>query len=344
MTACPICELANVTVSTRTDADAASFQCRRCGSFVLEEQFLSSGSSGAPAWPTDAPGRHLVSGALRAAHDRGVWTPLMAVEDLRDLVSTYPGPRDVIEQLELLLLHLHQRLQGKGAGELCFLDLDVDLSMVYARDSRELRFCLDQLDGQGLVEKVVVRDQDSRDHSAKEGYRPTLKGWERLRELTRHRRSGTKAFVAMWFNKKETGAAFDIGINPALVNCGFHPPFRVDQVEHSDKICDRIVAEIRESALVIADFTGHRGGVYFEAGLAKGLGIPLIWTCRDNGSDDEDGLSRAHFDTRQYNHITWKTGEEDKLRQRLEDRIRATIKPEDSPRRTAADQQRAGHP
>lgn len=326
MTACPICELANVDSSSRADADATSFQCQRCGSFVLEEQFLSYGSSEAAAWPTDAPGRHRVSAALRAAADRGVSTRLRALEDLRDLVSTYPGPRDVIEQLERLLLSLHQRLQGRGAGEFCVLDSDVDQSVVGARSREELSFCLDQLARQGLVEFETMNGRKGAGLVPPKGYRPTLKGWERLRELTRHRRDGTKAFVAMWFNKKETGAAFDTGISPALVNCGFHPPFRVDQVEHSDKICDRIVAEIRESALVIADFTGHRGGVYFEAGLAKGLGIPLIWTCRDNGLDDEDGLSRAHFDTRQYNHITWKTGEEDKLRQRLEDRIRATTK------------------
>ncbi len=33
---------------------------------------------------------------------------------------------------------------------------------------------------------------------------------------------------------------------------------------------------------MIADFTGHRGGVYFEAGFAHGLGIPVIWTCRED--------------------------------------------------------------
>ncbi|MBK6846208.1 MAG: hypothetical protein IPG96_01205 [Proteobacteria bacterium] len=328
MTACPICELANVDSSSRADADATSFQCQRCGSFVLEEQFLSYGSSEAAAWPTDAPGRHRVSAALRAATDRGVSTRLMAVEDLRDLVSNYPGPRDVIEQLELLLLHIHQRLQGEGAGGLCVLDPEVGQSVVGARSREELSFCLDQLAGQGLVEGKTLNGRKGAGPVPPKGYRPTLKGWERLRELTRHRRDGTKAFVAMWFNEEATGAAFDKGIKPALENRGFRP-CRVDNVEHNDKICDRIVAEIRESALVIADFTGHRGGVYFEAGLAKGLGIPLIWTCRDNGSDDEDGLSRAHFDTRQYNHITWKTGEEDKLRQRLEDRIRATISPPD---------------
>ena len=58
-------------------------------------------------------------------------------------------------------------------------------------------------------------------------------------------------------------------------------------------------------------------GFIFEAGLAMGLGIPVIFTCR------HDMLDKLHFDTRQYNHIVW-TGPEDlneRLRLRIEGRI-----------------------
>ena len=37
--------------------------------------------------------------------------------------------------------------------------------------------------------------------------------------------------------------------------------------------------------------------VYFEVGFTKGLGIPVIWTCREDDFDD------LLFDTKQYNHI-----------------------------------------
>ena len=92
---------------------------------------------------------------------------------------------------------------------------------------------------------------------------------------------------------------------------------KVDLVEHNGKIDDFIVAQIRRSGLLVADFTGHRGGVYFEAGFAMGLGIPVIWTCRDSDIDE------LHFDTRQYNHIAW-TNPQD-LQERLQNRIAATI-------------------
>jgi hypothetical protein len=72
---------------------------------------------------------------------------------------------------------------------------------------------------------------------------------------------------------------------------------------------------------LVADFTqgesGARGGVYYEAGFAHGLNLPVIFTCR------EDAIGKVHFDTRQYNHIVWETVEE--LRDKLAKRIAATV-------------------
>ena len=59
------------------------------------------------------------------------------------------------------------------------------------------------------------------------------------------------------------------------------------------------------------------GGVYYEAGFAHGLDIPVIFCCR------KDVLEKVHFDTRQYNHIVWEKPEE--LREKLANRIAAVI-------------------
>ncbi|HVN49100.1 MAG TPA: hypothetical protein VMU30_09820, partial [Bacteroidota bacterium] len=106
------------------------------------------------------------------------------------------------------------------------------------------------------------------------------------------------------------------GIKEALISCNYRP-LRIDLEEHNDKICDRIISEIHHSGLVVADFTGQRGGVYFESGYAMGLGIPVIRTCRN------DYIDSLHFDTRQYNHIIWETAEE--LKEKLINRINATL-------------------
>lgn len=70
---------------------------------------------------------------------------------------------------------------------------------------------------------------------------------------------------------------------------------------------------------VTQDGDRARGGVYYKAGFAHGLDLPVFFTCRQDMIDE--GL--IHFDTRQYNHMDWTTTEE--LRKRFAERIPATI-------------------
>ena len=150
-------------------------------------------------------------------------------------------------------------------------------------------------------------------------YTITVMGYARLAELETANAESSKGFVAMWFDPS-TDEAWEEGIKLGIEDAGYKA-VRIDQKEHVNKIDDEIIAEIRRSRFVVADFTqgkdGARGGVYYEAGFAHGFGIEVIFTCR------EDALQNVHFDTRQYNHIVWKEPEE--LRQRLAARISAVI-------------------
>jgi hypothetical protein len=147
--------------------------------------------------------------------------------------------------------------------------------------------------------------------------RLTEGGWARIAELERgeSRKELRQVFVAMWFDDT-LKIAWEDGFKKAIEATGYRA-IRIDLKEHNEKICDSIIAEIRKSLFLIADFTGHRGGVYYEAGFAKGLGMEVIWTCR------KDHLENAHFDTRQYNHIAW--NDEEDLFEKLKLRIEATI-------------------
>jgi nucleoside 2-deoxyribosyltransferase len=104
-----------------------------------------------------------------------------------------------------------------------------------------------------------------------------------------------KAFVAMWFNDHVTPAVKD-GIEPAIAQTGYRA-IRIDLQEDSDSVIDRIIAEIKEARFVMANFTGQRGGVYFEAGFARGRGLDVIWTCNDDHFND------LHFDLKGFNVI-----------------------------------------
>jgi nucleoside 2-deoxyribosyltransferase len=139
-----------------------------------------------------------------------------------------------------------------------------------------------------------------------------------------------EAFVAMWFPDRENEPeeyklmerVYE-KIEEALLDRGFeNRPFRVDKQQHNEAIPDRIIANIRRSSIVVADVThsletGMRGGVYYEAGFAMGLGRPVIWTARK-----ETGLS---FNTQGLNHIMWSPNDLEQLTSQLVARIEATV-------------------
>lgn len=123
-----------------------------------------------------------------------------------------------------------------------------------------------------------------------------------------------QAFIAMWFDESMNIAYSSI--YRAIKELGF-TPLRIDNKEHNNEISGEILYEIKKSRFIVADVTGQRHGVYFEAGFALGNRIPVIWTCKEEEKD------KIHFDTRQYNHIIWENEED--LYDKIIKRIKGTI-------------------
>ncbi len=122
------------------------------------------------------------------------------------------------------------------------------------------------------------------------------------------------AFIAMWFDdsmKRTRRSIFS-----AVKSCGYDAR-TVDMKEHNGMIVPEIFFEIRNSHFVIADFTGHRGGVYYEAGYAEALGKQVIQCC------SQDSFKDIHFDIAQKNTISWENSDE--LSEQLIKRIKSTI-------------------
>lgn len=144
----------------------------------------------------------------------------------------------------------------------------------------------------------------------------TLKALEYLKPRTEISRPG-QCFIAMWFDPS-MNQFFENIVKPACSEAGYEA-IRVSDKEFTGEITDEIIAGIKESAFVIADFTGHRGGVYYEAGYAIGLGKMVIQMCNES----EQG--QLHFDINHRNTIFWNGTDIDKFRIILVNRIRATI-------------------
>lgn len=223
-----------------------------------------------------------------------------------ELLRSYPRSAD--EMIDRVLMNASQ-LHPKPGEKIRFTDAKVCL--LYGNDRQECQWMLRQLESLGYISI-----NDDALYSALASFTIESAGWKYIGELRRKPSSSSpQAFVAMHFHD-DMKSVYEEGIRPAIEADGKTKCVRIDGVQHNNKICDEIIAAIRKSRYVVADFTGNRGGVYYEAGFAHGLGIPVIWTVKGS----TDGL---HFDTRQYNHIVYQTPAE--LQKMLRDRIAATI-------------------
>lgn len=299
---CPLCN-GSARVQTSETHDLKIVLCPRCGYFQIADDALVGFEHE----------RHLLAGLTKRAStpEPRVATRLtLTKESVPTLLADSGLPRDPIDQQDMALEYAKE-YQEKIEE---FIDYGpqaaTDYSLIFTRGPEEFVYLFRMLSDQKLLEEPPGRDPARRT-----SFRITPEGWKRLRELAKTSRDSNRAFVAMSF-APELLPVWEDGIKPALEDLGFIP-IRIDQTHGEDKIDDRIIAEIRKSGLLVADFTGHRGGVYFEAGFAMGLGIPVVWTCK---RDDEEG---AHFDTRQQQHLFWETPEE--LREKLKNHVAARI-------------------
>lgn len=99
---------------------------------------------------------------------------------------------------------------------------------------------------------------------------------------------------------------------------------RIDEKDYTGSIINEITSEISDSVALIADLTGNRGGVYYEAGIARGLQlckhpIKLILTCKQEFFDKE----KVHFDVSGDNILLY-TDVND-LSKKLEKRLKTVL-------------------
>jgi hypothetical protein len=181
------------------------------------------------------------------------------------------------------------------------------LARAWAKDSREISF---------LVAGYLCKSRGYLFSRSGFDFVITADGWAHL-EAGKPNTASPFAFVAMNFDPS-LAFLFDNAIEPAVREAGYRA-LRIDRHEHINRIDDEIIAMLRKSRFCIADFTGQKAGVYFEAGFALGFHLPVIWSARS------DETKNVHFDTRQYNLLLWQADQLPDFRSRLKNRIEAII-------------------
>lgn len=311
---CPLCEDKTIEVIPQRTTDRRDhfiYFCERCGEFILA--FID----------IDAISRLPIDDRVKISvftRERTLlkldpilisWEeshfPNLLSMTIREIIKRYP--QKISERVDRALINISKL--SKYTGESVVINLEKDYPLFFP-DSKNLDsagFILNILISEGLIEMP---------HHLQGNYTILAEGWNRIYELEKSLSPKSKqGFIAMSFHSS-LDHIWQSGIARAIRDAGFEP-HRVSESETNGKICDEIIVQIRKSKFIVADFTGQRNGVYFEAGYALGLGIPVIWTCKK----EEVDADLLHFDTRQYNHISWENEED--LYKRLLNRIKVNI-------------------
>lgn len=126
-------------------------------------------------------------------------------------------------------------------------------------------------------------------------------------------------FVAMMFSD-ETNDVYQNCYKKVIQSLNY-ACMRIDEKDFTGSIISEITSEISDSVAIIADLTGNRGGVYYEAGVARGLQlcnhpIKLLLTCKQDFFNKE----KVHFDVSGDNILLYNDASDliEKLNKRLQ--------------------------
>jgi hypothetical protein len=282
---CPICKLEKGVVSNGTDFGRNLFyKCERCGQYAITSTAKRMAES-----------RSLLSLSswIREKSDFGLEPPNITSDLIKQIQSF--DPQYSPNQKQLILLRKIEK-KTEYPGKKVSIYPIFDFPIAWASCEKELIFYCQSLIDRGLLK---TDKNEEIDEEFPFDVEITPEGWDFLDEHEKPGIMSDQAFVAMSFSPA-LNTAWENGFRVAIRDAGFKA-YRVDEEPHIDRIDVKIVTEIKNSLFLVADVTEQKQGVYFEAGYAIGLGIPVIWSVR------KDELSKVHFDTRQYNHIVWES-------------------------------------
>jgi hypothetical protein len=304
---CPVCHhpLTKVSKVQITGVDAAHIECINCGEFDVSGSALV-------LLPNFDGRRWMVSSWMRERQCTNVTTS--TIGEWRDITPPSLETRALKALRWLGLNHSFGAYISKASFYSTLLGV---ANATWSSPLPTIAWCRDFRDFSYLISNVMNGELGWIDQVGSEDdyFQISPKGWLYLEGYGQD--DSKVGFCAMWFSD-EVRALWTDCIEPAILDAGYEP-LRIDGKEHNNKIDDEIIASIRQSKFVISDLTGNRGGVYYEAGFAHGLGLPVIFMCRKSEEDN------PHFDIRQYNTIFWTQDTIIEKRKELMNRIIATI-------------------
>ena len=257
---------------------------------------------------------------------------ILNAKNIDDVLSNIYYPKNLVEKVDNVLAYFVNLT--KTFGEHVIIRHKHELvTPLFCSSVDELDSIIDYLIAENYLSSPIRTLGNSGD------YVVTMSGLKYYQEYEKHllndRKKSKQCFVAMWFNntaipdkyRPDMQRVYSEAIKQAIEYENQFTSIKIDNVEHCNDINDEMISQIRKSRFMIADLTGYRGGVYWEAGFAEGLGIPVIYTCHEQwlNSNEDFNIEGVHFDLNHRNMILWQEENLEEFKQKLINRIGAVI-------------------
>jgi len=247
--ACPICARPSqkgVSIQDHAgEPPVLQVICLLCGTFIIsliDLEYLETSSKEL---------RLPLSCATRQGSEAG--HPLTLTRANVESFANAHNRSRVSDNLDRLLRITAARAARPNGAALLFPD--DDFTLIDCFSVAEFRWYIQWLTGDGFLVNAAAP-------TGKIQLTLSLVGWNHIQPLIPQEGQPGQCFVAMWFGE-DVELAYEAGIVPAVEKAGFRA-VRLDRKEYNNDIGDEIIAEIRNSEFMIADFTGQRPNVYYE--------------------------------------------------------------------------------
>ncbi|WP_379152235.1 hypothetical protein [Paenibacillus sp. sgz5001063] len=210
---------------------------------------------------------HIVSAYIREQTDCGVKV-VLAENDVESITNLPEIPVTLEDKGTRFLQYLYRHSEGPGEPVI-IQPLSSSYNLTYSPNLQELVYIIDKLIG----EQLIIREGMT--------FKLTDKGWSE----TAAKAGGKKikpCFVLIPDDEDQRTEWLEM-LLPKIEQFGYLPRLLAhDKTQNQDH---NSLEFIGDSRLIIADLTGHSPEVYFTAGYALGLNIPVIWTVHSSEAD-----------------------------------------------------------
>lgn len=302
MEVCPLCNFDKVEKFPQIGA-AENISCPNCGNFEISYGVLSENGL------LTNENKPIISYYIRNNQsNRAISLTYHKVKSILDSVHL-PNPAEQYENIILFLGDNIKSISGKIT-----LDGRTLIARIGSRNKEDIFYLVQQfnMDEYGSA-------YDTHNGMILYTFNLSLKGWGKYEELKKSSKYSKLAFMAMKFGNNELNNLFEGTIKNAIFKTGFEIR-KLDEDKTAGLIDNKLQVNIHRSKFLVADLTHGNQGAYWEAGFATGLGIPVIYICKERVFNKR----KTHFDTNHHLTITWENKPISLIK--FADELKATIR------------------